>query len=211
MKKEMEKEMISGSAQEDRYEKVYHMVMDYEEHLHEKNQKRIRIGLKCIIIIPLIFLALLFWTQSNKVIFLILWIVSLFALAVYLIGVEYMDYNLMENVQKLKNDGDEVDMESYNLINNTVLENKLKEAEEKLDTDPVLNAIPNLKEKLENETIPAIKEKLGNETIPAIRGKLETETVSEVKEKSSVKEESKKKKGKNKSRKKEAGKHEEHL
>ena len=42
----------------------------------------------------LYFLILLFWTDSNKVVFLILWIVSLFALATYLILVEYVDYNL---------------------------------------------------------------------------------------------------------------------
>jgi len=42
------------------------MVVNYEEQMHRKNQKRISIGLKCILIIPLIFLALLFWTNSSK-------------------------------------------------------------------------------------------------------------------------------------------------
>ncbi len=55
--------------------------LDYEQEIHKKNQKRIRIGLRCLIIIPLIFLTLLFWTESSKIVFLILWIVSLFILA----------------------------------------------------------------------------------------------------------------------------------
>ena len=66
------------------YEKLYDMLLGYEQEIHKKNQKRIRIGLRCLIIIPLIFLALLFWTESSKIVFLILWIVSLFILAGYL-------------------------------------------------------------------------------------------------------------------------------
>lgn len=78
------------------YEKLYDMLLGYEQEIHKKNQKRIRIGLRCLIIIPLIFLALLFWTESSKIVFLILWIVSLFILAGYLIFVEYSDYKLNE-------------------------------------------------------------------------------------------------------------------
>ena len=40
------------------YEKLYDMLLGYEQEIHKKNQKRIRIGLRCLIIIPLIFLAL---------------------------------------------------------------------------------------------------------------------------------------------------------
>ena len=83
------------------YEEIFQKVLDYEQALHEKNRKRIKIGLKCIWIVPLFFLALLFLTGSNKVIFLILWIVSLFALSIYLIVVEYMDYNLQERMKEL--------------------------------------------------------------------------------------------------------------
>lgn len=54
----------------EKYEQMYEMLVTYERKIHEKNQKRISIGLKCIIIIPLIFLFLLFWTESNKVVFL---------------------------------------------------------------------------------------------------------------------------------------------
>lgn len=93
----------------EKYEKMYEKLVDYEQKIHEKNQKRIRIGLKCILFIPLIFLALLFWTDSNKVVFLILWIVSLFVLASYLIVVEYMDYNLQEKLNELRNEEGEVE------------------------------------------------------------------------------------------------------
>ena len=87
-----------GNFMERDYEEIFQKVLDYEQTLHEKNRKRIKIGLKCIWIVPLFFLALLFLTGSNKVIFLILWIVSLFALSIYLIVVEYMDHNLQEKI-----------------------------------------------------------------------------------------------------------------
>lgn len=115
----------------DKYRKAYNMVIEYEKEAHRKNQKRIAVGLKLIIIIPLIFLALLFFTGSSKVIFLILWIVSLFILAAYLITVEYMDYNLMERMAKLC--GHDEDMEDYDLIGNDAIENRIRDVLDKID------------------------------------------------------------------------------
>lgn len=115
----------------DKYRKAYNMVIEYEKEAHRKNQRRIAVGLKLIIIIPLIFLALLFFTGSSKVIFLILWIVSLFILAAYLITVEYMDYNLMERMAKLR--GQDEDMENYDLIGNDAIENRIRDVFDKID------------------------------------------------------------------------------
>ena len=115
----------------DKYRKAYNMVIEYEKEAHRKNQKRIAVGLKLIIIIPLIFLALLLFTGSSKVIFLILWIVSLFILAAYLITVEYMDYNLMERMAKLR--GQDDDMEDYDLIGNEAIESRIRDVLDKID------------------------------------------------------------------------------
>lgn len=111
--------------QKNKYEEMYEKLVFYEQKIHESNQKRIRIGLKCIWIIPLIFLVLLFWTESNKVVFLILWIASLFAIATYLILTEYSDYNLQERLSEIINEerepeallGQEITEMSANLKN----------------------------------------------------------------------------------------------
>lgn len=115
----------------DKYEQMFEKLVDYEQKIHEKNQKRIKIGMKCILFIPLIFLVLLFATNSNKVVFLILWIVSLFALAVYLILVEYMDYNLQEKLNELRDEEGEVET----LIGQDLktVEGNLKNMMQKLD------------------------------------------------------------------------------
>ena len=81
---------------------MYDKMVGYEKTIHEQNQKRIKIGLRCIYIIPLFFLVLLMIVpDSSKIIFLVLWIVSLFAIAVYLIGVEYVDYKLQEKMNEI--------------------------------------------------------------------------------------------------------------
>ena len=89
-----------------KYKEIYDAIIEYERKINIKNEKRIKIGLRCIIIIPMIFLFLLFVTESSKVIFLILWIVSLFVIASYLIAVEYMDYNLQKKIKEFTGDED---------------------------------------------------------------------------------------------------------
>lgn len=85
-----------------RLREMYDKLVGYEKTIHEQNQKRIKIGLRCIYIIPLFFLVLLMIVpDSSKLIFLVLWIVSLFAIAVYLIGVEYVDYKLQEKMNEI--------------------------------------------------------------------------------------------------------------
>lgn len=101
------------SENEEKYAQLYEKLTQYEQQIHQKNQRRIKIGLKCFLIIPTCFLILLFLTGSNKLVFLILWIISLYALAFYLIGVEYMDYKLQ---QKLNEWSEEENKEVQNLI-----------------------------------------------------------------------------------------------
>lgn len=83
------------------YEKLYGMLAEYAEEIHKKNQRRIKIGMKCLLIIPMIFLVLLMLTDSSKIVFLILWIVSLFILAGYLIFIEYSDDRLQQKLSEI--------------------------------------------------------------------------------------------------------------
>lgn len=39
--------------------------------------------------------------QLQRIVYLVFWIISLFALCTYLIAVEYMDYNLQERMKEL--------------------------------------------------------------------------------------------------------------
>ena len=65
----------------------------------EKNyEKKIKIGFINIIIIPLVFLILMFSLES-KLVFLILWILSIIILAVYLICVEYIHNKIQKQIK----------------------------------------------------------------------------------------------------------------
>ena len=59
-----------------------------------------------MLIIPIIFLILLFVVNSSKVIFLVMWIASLFIISGYLIAIEYKDYNMTENLKGIIDNSD---------------------------------------------------------------------------------------------------------
>lgn len=109
---------------------MYERLMEYEQAQHEKNQQRIKVGIKLLWIVPIIFLILLFITNSSKVIFLTLWIVSLFGIAVYLIMVEYMDYNLQEKMHEI-NGEEHAKVET--LLEVDAVEEKVIAASERID------------------------------------------------------------------------------
>lgn len=90
-------------------EKSYEKMKEYSNMMHEQNRKRIKAGLICLAIIPLIFLCLMFKMGSSKVIYLVLWVVSLFVIAGYLIAVEYMDFTMQEKLGELGVDDEEID------------------------------------------------------------------------------------------------------
>lgn len=105
---ETEEDAVTNDFYIDEYEEaveeeqlIFNKMLDYYTQSHRKNKKRIRVGMICMIVIPLIFLMLMFTMNSSKIVYLVFWIISLFALCTYLIAVEYMDYNLQERMKEL--------------------------------------------------------------------------------------------------------------
>ena len=87
-------------SNEKELEAMYDRFMSYQQELHEKNGKKIRVGLKVNIFLPLIFLILSFMTKSSKLVFLVLWIVSLFGISFYLLYIEFTDFKLQEKMKE---------------------------------------------------------------------------------------------------------------
>ena len=77
------------------------MIKDYYYREHIRNKDRIKYGIIAMLVIPIIFLTLLFVVNSSKVIFLVMWIASLFIISGYLIAIEYKDYNMTENLKDI--------------------------------------------------------------------------------------------------------------
>jgi len=89
---------------ESRYELLYKDVLSVLEMMHKDYVRKTSIALKSLLIIPTIFLILLFITNSSKSTFLVLWIVSMFVLAVVLMIIEYQDYKLQKLFSSVKDD-----------------------------------------------------------------------------------------------------------
>ena len=85
----------------DTAEKSVDMIKDYYNREHKHNKDRIKYGIIAMVVIPIIFLILLFVVNSSKVIFLVMWIASLFIISGYLIAIEYKDYNMTENLKDI--------------------------------------------------------------------------------------------------------------
>lgn len=79
-------------------EEMRRRIEEYRQEFHMENRRRIRSGIKCLLIIPLIFLVLLLMTGSDRIIFLSLWVISMFLIAAYLIYAEYMDFKVDKTV-----------------------------------------------------------------------------------------------------------------
>lgn len=149
----------------EKYKEMYDKFINYEQNLHQQNQKRIRVGLKINIILPLFFLILSFAISEGKLVFLLLWIISLFGIATYLIYVEYSDYKMLEQLKEFGVDEDAL-REDVNLIGEGVQQAE-SNITEKLDYAGDL--IDAEKQKIEAE-IAERKEQLKEAVIQKISG-----------------------------------------
>ncbi len=80
----------------DKYEEFYKESLARAKKEHRDNAQKLRSGIRILFIVPIFFLALMFMTGANKAVFLVLFIISLFVIAFYLINLEYRDYKLQE-------------------------------------------------------------------------------------------------------------------
>ena len=78
--KQVDSYIIGGETEEDAVTNDFY-IDEYEEAVEEEQ--------------------LIFTMNSSKIVYLVFWIISLFALCTYLIAVEYMDYNLQERMKEL--------------------------------------------------------------------------------------------------------------
>ena len=116
----------------DKYSRFYENQMKKAREQHIKNAERIRIGIRVLFIVPIMFLLLMFLTGANKAVFLVLFIVSLFAIAIYLIYVEYRDFELQETILLREKEIEEADsLVMMNLEKVTSVVSDLIEGEER--------------------------------------------------------------------------------
>ena len=141
-------------------------VLAFRDNAHAANVKKLKAGIKCIFTVPACFLILLFLTGSSKIIFLVLWIASLFIIAAYLIHVEYSDYKVQEMVNSLQDTEDNID----GLIDINSIYTKVAAPKKKLD-----DIITNVKTDIQTQ-ITAVQDKVA-EMAEAVQSDEQNETV----------------------------------
>ena len=70
----------------DKYHQLYDRLLEEVGFLHQRIKVGIRQGLKMLVIVPLLFMVLMFLTNGSKGIFLIFLILSTFVIAAFLIA-----------------------------------------------------------------------------------------------------------------------------
>ena len=88
-------------AKEREYQELYDRLIHEVSTLHQTNRRRIRNGMRMLVAVTLGLMLLMFLAEGNKVFTLMLWILSMFAVAAYLIAVEYADYELQKKLENI--------------------------------------------------------------------------------------------------------------
>ena len=141
-------------SKEREYQELYDRLRDEVSTLHENNRWRIRIGMRMLLAVTLGLMLLMFLAEGNKVFTLMLWILSMFAVAAYLIAVEYADYELQKKLEYI-----------------TQMEQESLGALLELPSLPRMSRLPDLLRWGQREENAPVSE---TESVPAVQSKAET-------------------------------------
>ena len=103
--------MDRQDRQDHHYEELYMRLLERGEAMHANNKKRIRTGLIILGLLPVVLIIIRLLTDSDRVVFLIIWILCTFAVCIYLISIEFIDDSLektLEEVTEREADFDEL-------------------------------------------------------------------------------------------------------
>lgn len=88
------------SEKNQQYKRLYDQLLSFVQELHSSNKKRIRGGLWCMLVLPVVLLLARRLTDSNRVAFLLIWIFCMFVLVGYLIWIAYIDDSIQKKVRE---------------------------------------------------------------------------------------------------------------
>ena len=89
---------MDRNKQDIRYEELYNRLLERGMALHENNKKRIKAGLIFLLVFSVLMILIRMITASDRVVFLILWVVGMFLASIYLISVEYIDDSIQKTL-----------------------------------------------------------------------------------------------------------------
>ena len=87
--------------QEKHYEEQFNRLLERGNTLHASNKKRIRIGLIFLAVFTVGMIVIRYMTESDRATFLIIWVIGMFAISIYLIGIEYIDSSIEKTLEEV--------------------------------------------------------------------------------------------------------------
>ena len=77
---------------EQKQDNRYNNLSSYADQVHEKTKKRIKYSGIVLILLPVVLGLIRWMTHSDKIFFLVIWILCMFAISAYLVSIEYYDH-----------------------------------------------------------------------------------------------------------------------
>lgn len=87
--------------QNSRYEEMYTELRDRAVRMHENNRKRLRQSFIVLILLPFILAFIRWITDSDKTIFLLIWVFFMFAISIYMLSIEYVDESIIKGLDRV--------------------------------------------------------------------------------------------------------------
>ena len=92
---------MNNDRQDVRYEELYKRLLEKSFALHESNKRKIRNGLIQLGVFTVLMILIRLITHSDRVVFMIIWVIGMFAISIYLIGVEYLDDAVRKTLEEV--------------------------------------------------------------------------------------------------------------
>ena len=87
--------------QEYNYEDSYNWLLSFAQKVNAGNKKRMKICVVLLILLPFIIDGIRVLTDSDKIVFLLIWVVSTTLVCVYMIGLEYVNDSVQKKLDEL--------------------------------------------------------------------------------------------------------------
>ena len=162
-----------ANVNENKYEALYTELLAKGEGLHENNKKRIRIAFIVMIILPVVLDVIRWITDSDKIVFLIIWVFIMFAVAAYLISIEYIDSQVEEVLREVTDSEEGFDdllsrpenrrIDLHERIRARIESRRGRDAAETDELAEAEEAMEELRETAPDEIITALKEAFDKE------------------------------------------------
>ena len=96
---------MANGTHNDRYEQLYQKMVSQAATLHKRNKQRIKVSIILMMLLPFILAGIRWMTDSDKMVFLVIWVICMFALAAYMIGIAYLDERVSDTMTVPEGEG----------------------------------------------------------------------------------------------------------